>query len=345
MIVSYSGPTAVAANLLAYLRDRLGIPGLDFTQEPVAVTSGWETFLYTFRLNGAAGLPEHFRRSLVLRLYSSEQGVPRLRHEFLVQHHVRTLDYPVAQPLLMEESEYPLGGPFLIMQEAPGVPFLDYMLAHPWRIIDGPGRMAAVHARLHRLPAAGFPTPAGPFWERHFEEMRWIIDTYDLDGLKPGLSWLAQHRPAPPRTPSIIHLDFHPLNLMFDGNDFTALLDWTESDVGDRHADIAATIVLFKSAPLPLTRVLDRLAVLPGRSMLRRGYVRAYRRLLPLDDGLLAYYTAWASFRRLCAWGRWLRAGPGSTGGKPSSARYLSPARVAFLRNYFQGFSAVPVYL
>jgi aminoglycoside phosphotransferase (APT) family kinase protein len=345
MIVSLYGPTAVASKLLGYLGDRLGRSDLRFAEEPEQVNDGWETFLYRFRLQADGGIPEPFTRPLVLRLYSNSKGLPRLRHEFAAQQHMGRVGYPVANPLLLEEKESPLGGPFMIMERAPGQTFLDYMLRHPWRIIDGPTLMAELHARVHRLPADGFPTRPGPFLTHHFQEMRAIIEDYQLPGLKPGLDWLYRHRPAPPRRPSIVHLDYHPLNLIYDRDHFTAVLDWTESDVGDAHADIAATIVLFKAVPVQISRFMHRLAALPGRGMLRRRYVRAYRRLLPLDRGLLSYYTAWASFRRLCAWGRWLCAGPQSTGGKPSSMRHLSPNRVNFLRRYFERWSGVSIEL
>src|SRR5579885_226072 len=135
MIVSLYGPAALSDKLLAYLGDRLGRWDLRFAEEPEQVNDGWETFLYRFRLQPEAGIPEPFTRPLVLRLYSSIQGVPRLRHEFAAQQHMRGLGYPVANPLLLEERESPFGGPFMVMERAPGQTFLDYLLHRPWKII------------------------------------------------------------------------------------------------------------------------------------------------------------------------------------------------------------------
>jgi hypothetical protein len=108
---------------------------------------------------------------------------------------------------------------------------------------------------------------------------------------------------------------------------------------------MATTIVLFRSTPLHLPTWPNRLAAWPGRSMLLRRYLRAYRRLLPLDKPRLQYYIAWAALRRLCAWGRWLRAGPVCTGSKPSSVRYLSADRVDILRDAFRWRSGVDTKL
>jgi hypothetical protein len=44
--------------------------------------------------------------------------------------------------------------------------------------------------------------------------MRVLIHDYGLHGLIPGLNWLSAQRPAAPESPSILHLDFHPLNLV-----------------------------------------------------------------------------------------------------------------------------------
>jgi aminoglycoside phosphotransferase (APT) family kinase protein len=103
---------------------------------------------------------------------------------------------------------------------------------------------------------------------------------------------------------------------MFDGHECNAVLDWSESDVGDRHADIAATLVLIRSAPVELPRIRHKIAALVGKHLLEHWYLQTYRKHVPIDDHRLHPYLAWAALRRLCAWGRWLHAGPLITGGQ-----------------------------
>jgi hypothetical protein len=79
--------------------------------------------------------------------------------------------------------------------------------------------------------------------------------------------------------------------------------------------------------------------------MLYRRYLRAYRRLMPIDDERLGYFLAWAALRRLCRYGSWLRAGPWVTGSKPSSLRYLGADRVDLLRRCFEEQAHVPIML
>ena len=335
----------VAFGLLEYLGGRLGVSGLRYEREPVPITDGWETYVYRFQLQDRSGLACPLGRPLIFRGYACAHGLPRLRREFAAQEYLHRLGYPVARPVLLEESCVPFGGPFMLMEALPGRPLVELLLHRPWRIWGGPAQMADVHARLHRLTTDGFPASPEPFLGRRLAEMEGLIDEYRLRGLRPGLDWLRSHRPAEPRRPSIIHLDFHPLNLMFDQDRCSGVVDWCECDVGDRHADIAATLVLFWSAPVEIPTYLQRLIAWPGRSMLRRRYLRAYRRHLSLNRRTLAYYVAWAALRRLCGWGRWLRAGPCSTGSKPSVLRYLSPESVGVVGQCFHQWSGVPVSL
>jgi aminoglycoside phosphotransferase (APT) family kinase protein len=253
------------------------------------------------------------------------------------------LGYPVARPLLLEESCEPFGGPFLLMEWVPGQTLIDLLCDRPWRIWGGPVQMAEMHARLHRLPSAGFPHPPGPFLERRLDEMRELIRAYGINGMRAGFDWLWQHRPELPARPCIIHLDFHPMNLLFEHDACSAILDWNESDVGDPHADVAATVVLLNSAPIDLPSLFHRFLALEARPMLRRRYLRAYRRRMPLDRGKLAYYTAWAAFRRLSTWGIWLHGTPRLTGSKPSSLQYVNADRVNLLRDCFHDWAGIGV--
>jgi aminoglycoside phosphotransferase (APT) family kinase protein len=339
------GPAAPAVTsvFLRHLESRLGVRGLGYAEEPVLIPDGWETYIYRFRLASAVALPPKWARPLVLRVYACIEGLPRLRHEYVAQQCMARHGYPVARPLLLEGDAHLLGGPFMVMQAIPGRTLLDLMLWRPWRVIDGPAKMAALHARLHRLPVEDFPAPAGPFLERRLDEMRGWVTEYRLHGMAPGLDWLVHNRPPEPERPSILHLDFHPVNLMFGRWSCRAVLDWSESDVGDPHLDVATTIVLIRSAPVDAPALLQPLTAAPARTLLWRLYRNAYRRELPLDPERLRYFLAWAAFRRLCNWGRWLRVGPQVMGNKPSSIRYLSANRVNLLRHYIRKWAGVEV--
>ncbi len=337
MIASPTYAPAVTVDLLEYLQYRLGVSDLSYAEKPAPITDGWQTYIYQFRLKSEDPLPAAFQAPLILRVYSSIHGLPRLQHEVAVQEHLRDLGYPVAEPLLVEEDDHLFGGPFMIMELLPGRNLLRELLHRFWRIAHAPVEMAEMQARLHRLPTDGFPAPAEEFLGRQLTAMQELIDEYDLHRLQPGLDWLREHRPDPPAVPSIIHLDFHPVNMMCRWRRCTGILDWSDADVGDRHADVAATLVLVRSSPGEIGHNWwQRLTTLPGRWMLQAYYLHSYCKRLPMDDRRLAYYLAWASLRRLCQREQWMRASPQITGCKPSFIHYLKWERADVLLRCFQ---------
>jgi aminoglycoside phosphotransferase (APT) family kinase protein len=334
-------PAEVAAALRDYLSLRLEMPEVQFDEWPTECAQGWEAYVYRFRLQARLGISPRQAQPLIMRIYSSPQGLPRVAHEFAVQRHLHGLGYSVAEPVLLEKSCRYFGGPFMLMVEMPGQTLLEATIRQPWLLYRAPRLMAEAHAWLHRLPVAGFPAPPGSALVRQLDAMADLIRAYDMQGLKPGLDWLVAHRPEPSVRVQILHLDFHPINLIYHPPAPLTVLDWPEADVGDPHADVATSLMLMECVTPESTSLRERVSVRAGRFFFRRWYLRAYRRLMPLDPALLAYYQPWAALRRLCSCGRWLHAGPRSTGSKPTVLRYLRPWHQEALRNYFRKWTGV----
>ena len=345
--VAIANPTttvAVSEGLLEYLQLRFGIGDLKYREAPSPINEGWETFIYRFQLRGGHGLPGDLNRPLILRVYSSISGLPRLQHEAEVQCHLYGRGYPVARPLLVEESDSLFGGPFMIMELLPGRTLLDELFKRFLRIAHAPVEMAEMQAQLHRMPVGGFPAPAGDFLDRQFRDMRDLIDEYDQDSLRVGLDWLEDHRPMPPSRTSILHLDFHPINMLCRWRRCTGILDWSEADVGDRHADVAYSLVLMRSAPVQIGKTLwQRFTSLPGRWLFWKYYLHAYRKRLPLDEQTLAYYVAWAALHRLSRRGMLFKTSPKVNGRKAAFLRYLRWERVDRIVQCFHETSGIKI--
>ena len=147
------------------------------------------------------------------------------------------------EPVCWEEDCDILGGPFQIMEHVAGPTLIEAPdLIGPGRYLPIADCMAEMQCRLHRVPPSFCPASPRPLLDRTLDEIRdGIKATTCLHGLKPGLAWLHAHRPAPPRTPSILHLDFHPFNVIHRPGSFPVVLDWDAADIGDPHADIATT--------------------------------------------------------------------------------------------------------
>src|SRR5262249_41182281 len=234
-----------------------------------------------------------------LRAYSSSRAVARARHDFVVQRHMHDLGYSVPAPLLIEDSCDVLGGPFLLMAWIPGDTLLERLRQRFRDFLRVAEMLANAHFQLHALSSSGLPSKREPFLDRRLDELGSMIREHRLEGLEPGLDWLLAHRPAPPDCPRILHLDFHPVNLVVQNDCVAAVLDWSESDVGDLHADVATTLVLLQSAPVTTRTIAERLLARPARWALRRRYLRTYNRNSALDRNLLRYCVRLASSNSL----------------------------------------------
>jgi aminoglycoside phosphotransferase (APT) family kinase protein len=341
--VELASAAAVGAVLLDYLGQRLGCQ-VSFAEPPAAVDDGWETFIYKFQLEGP-GLPPRWDQPLLLRLHANGEALLRAQHEFAVHRFLAELTYPVPAALLLEESCSPFGGPFLIMEQVAGPTLLRAMLRRPWWPFHFVGCMAATHARLHALPSDGFPRAPGLFLARSLATLRRAMEVHGMDGLIPGQDWLEVHAPPAPAMPSVLHLDYHPLNLIERDDGTLVVLDWTYADLGDPHADVATTLLLLECAPVHGASLLERMATCVGRPVTAAWYLHCYRHQRPLDDDRLTYFKAWSALGLLVRYGRWLRAGPESSGCKASLIEHLDGDFLGTLCRYFHRCTGIDVLL
>jgi aminoglycoside phosphotransferase (APT) family kinase protein len=342
----FTTPT-LANLLLRFLRRKLGAGNLHFVEAPKVIpcASSWETTAYRFQLAGTSRLSPAYRQPLVLRLFPNARGLPHARHEFAVQGFLQRHGYRVPAPLLLGDNCDLLGGPFLIMEFVPGKTPFDTLLRRPWSLLSQVQAMAAAHVQLHDVPAKKFPGPRGRLLPRSLKVCQSLIEQHELHGLEVGLRWLEKHRPPQPKVPCVLHLDYHPLNLVGPENGPLVVLDWNHADRGDPHADVATSLMLIACVPTGTSSVWNGMVSAVGRPMLGTLYRQAYARLRPLDRSKLAYYQAWAALNRLCRYGRWLRVGAEQDGFKQALTAHLTPTAVATLCHYFRRFSGVAAEL
>ena len=338
-----NNPEEIAATLLEYLRRRWRMKRLAFRAAPLAIPHGWETYTYRFQVKSSLGLPASFGSPLILRIYASPVGLPNARREWVAEDFLAQTGFPVAKCLFLEEDPRFFGGPFLISVREEGEVFPDYLYHHSWRILSLPHRMGCLHAELHQIPVNEKMIRSTPFLERQLDEMNRLIHQYDLIELAPGYRWLIRQRPNDQGSLSTLHLDFHPLNLLYGSSRGFTVLDWSQVDVGDRHADVAVTKMFLDCMQIDRPTWWQRFNFWGGRLLLRHGYLAAYQRRLPLDPSVLGYYSAWASLRRLCTYCTWLRAGPAAFGSKPASLGKITQSHVDRFCQYFEQHTGVGV--
>lgn len=231
------------------------------------VSGGWDTTL--FRVDAPDG-------SYALRVFRPEQ-LETSRREAVVMRTLAAAGLPV--PGVHAEGVVE-GRPALVLAWCTGRPLLHEIQTRPlgiWRLAVAMGRM---HARIHALPVPEAVVRSLPAWTPRTEDA------------EPGLrAWL---RSAADARISVLHLDYHPLNVMSDGRTITGVLDWANVAVGDPRADLARTITLLRLAPTPPGKppVPLQLAL---RSLLEAGWRRGYSERQPADPfaGLEPFYV-WA---------------------------------------------------
>jgi len=90
---------------------------------------------------------------------------------------------------------------------------------------------------------------------------------------------------------ALLHLDYHPANVLFERGHVSAVLDWANARAGDRRADLARTAAILRFAPLggqtsPVAAIARRAFV--------TGWRRGYRGMAGRVTGMAPFY-AWAA--------------------------------------------------
>lgn len=300
----------LGGRLLACLRDRLDEPRLEFSEAPAAITGGFDTRIFAFRLRGA---PPAYSGPLILRLLGAHHDPGRALREGITQNTLVELGYPAPRALLASADPAPLGGAFVIMERLAGMPLIEAGLFAISRVL------VEMQLRLHALDAepllralaredlastlAGAPSIGRDSMtlEGRLAQFAEHVARGSRDGLAAGIAWLVERRPPEPERRVICHGDFHPQNIFVSGDTVTGVIDWPNAIVADPAYDVAATKTILSLTPLELSaapaafRWLARVA----RPAMVKRYLAGYQRHRPLDPGALAYYEALCCMRQL----------------------------------------------
>ncbi len=291
--------TAVADQLLAALRERTGLSQLDYAEPPQPITGGFETLTYGFRLAAAEALPEHLDRPLVLRIFSAQVGPAQSQREAAVQNSLSDLAFPV--PLVREQFDSGIDGrSFNIMDRVEGESLLSRVASDPAQFQPVVKWTALVHTRLHQVDPvpvirgfedAGFPLEGFSFEQRLSYLNRYFAgDTFAQ--LRPCMDWLNENRPEQQSPPAVCHGDFHPGNIMVNGDKVTGVIDWPGISFADPELDVATSLILIKVGAAQVDP-----EALPMVMQMADYYIATYSEIRPLDSSKIEYYEVLRSFR------------------------------------------------
>lgn len=141
---------------------------------------------------------------------------------------------------------------------------------------------------------------------RRFGAVQALLHTADVpDAEAAALREVVRAVPAFDRAPTrLLHLDYHPLNVLDDGTRVTGVVDWANTALGDPCLDLARTLGTFRLAAL--FEVGEPAAIESFVQQYRLGYadVTAF----PTDDEL-GPYVGWAAQAMRADWEPRVRAG------------------------------------
>jgi len=259
----------------------------------------------------------------------------------------------VPRPYLFEPNHGALGAPFLIMQRLGGSPlFGSRSFPTAFKTFSlGFFSFVRAQARLHKYDstAAGlreiphaFPTVAQsagnepPLLDRLLNLIADRVEHGPLPGLREALQRINERAPRFRSSPqSIVHMDYHPLNVMVDGVQVTGVIDWVNTDVGDRHLDAAMTAVILSSSALEHPRWMrDNLVGNGLRASFAALYMPLYHAMAPMNFERFRYCQAVAALLRLSMLGMMRARGPEVVGFRPESISEVTPAVVRLLSRY-----------
>ena len=337
----------VTAPLLDYLRQRLAAPGLAFAEPPTPVLGGFDTSIYAFVLNNV-GAP--FAGGLIARVFRTPAEGERARCEAVIQNAVVSLGYPAPEVLLVEPQSGVLGAPFIVMRRMPGRAMLHDLIGV--RVASMATLLGQEHARLHALDAEAFcHLLAGALEPQRLDTIGDVRARYEegvvmasLEGLRPALRWLEEHRPAPASVKAICHGDFHPLNVLVAGREVTGVVDWGWVVIAQPAFDVGATVALLTHGPVNVPRPALPLVGVVRRWIARR-YLRAYASVRPLDLEEVRYFEALRLFDFACEAGEQMQAEAGvieSDMQSPFSAPHVRDGVIKRLRQLTGAEVALP---
>ncbi len=165
--------------------------------------------------------------------------------------------------------------PALLLSWCDGEPLLRTLQRQPGRLWSLGTQFGHMQAAIHAITPAPAPELPPDDWIAWSGANETVLQTR-LHAVAAGAARL-------------LHLDYHPLNLMTDGRRMTAVLDWANARVGDPRADAARSYSILALDP----NWPRQPHIMLFRQILARAWRRGYEQAAgPLGDMTLFY--AWA---------------------------------------------------
>jgi Ser/Thr protein kinase RdoA (MazF antagonist) len=172
----------------------------------------------------------------VLKLFLEGRPVGAVEHEARVTGAVHKAGLPAPAVEGIVEVEGRFG---IVFERVDGPSMLQVMRSRPWRIGALARKLAELQASIHSHEIPELPSLR--------EHLKGVIRSRELpDETKEAV---LKHLEKLPDGNAVCHLDFHPDNILMSSHG-PVVIDWPDVRRGDPLADVAASTLLFRLAPL-----------------------------------------------------------------------------------------------
>lgn len=179
----------------------------------------------------------------------------------------------------------------IVYERITGPSMLDAVARRPWRLPVLARQFAQVHARMHGCQRPELPS-----------QQEGLVRSI---GYAPGLDDTVRQRllealDRMPRGQSVCHGDYHPGNIVVSPRG-PVVIDWVTACHGNPAADVARTVLLFRTGVLPEPAPLAQRVATPFiRRVFLSAYLRAYRSLRSLSMAEIEAWLPMLAAARLC---------------------------------------------
>jgi aminoglycoside phosphotransferase (APT) family kinase protein len=230
-IIPYELNGVKSFDIEAHINPQKILADLGYTKisELKRIYGGWATLLWRFKTEDGS---YH-----TLRIYHKPQKFKEdmAEREELVLKICHKAGLPVPA---VEKSAKINELPVLVLSWCEGLPLLSFIEKKPWQVWHWGRVFGELQAKLHKIKP-----PAELIKKTSIDWISRITGEY-----KKIASYILTLNPS---SDSIIHLDFHPLNIISDGSKITGIIDFSGACLGDIRADLARTEVTILTAPIP----------------------------------------------------------------------------------------------
>ena len=163
----------------------------------------------------------------------------KARREFAALQYACQNGIPAPQPLLLDETGDLLGIPGIVTRYVPGA-----HIESPLDPLTWARALAETLARIHEVPSDS--APRSLLLDANLEASWFLRSDHIPDFMQAHPEgehlWQAVQRNYPrlePVPPTLVHVDYWPGNILWDGDQISAVVDWEEAAFGDPAIDVA----------------------------------------------------------------------------------------------------------